>query len=892
MRSLRRFFARTGNFIIRQRDDERLKEEIQEHIALQTAENIRAGLSPAEARRQAKLKFGGVATVTEDYQAEFGLHFVETILQDLRYALRMLRKSPGFTTVAILTLALGIGANTTILSVVSGLILRKPPVHDPDGLLTITSKNPGNVFAANRSPVSAADYLDWREQAADFSGMAAAAFDNYTISGEITPEFVPGARVTANFFQVMDVQPTIGRLLLQGEDQVGKDDRAVLISAQLWKRKFAGDPRVLGRKIKINGGAYTVVGVMPEAFSIYGSPVEIWFPLVFSPDELAPGKRGFRFLRVFARLKPGIPMSEAGAQISTIASHIAAAHPQTNEGWGAQLMTEQQYMTSDWNAERALFLLMIAVALVLSVACANVASMLLARNAARAQEFSIRAVLGAGRMRLVRQLFTECLLLSVSGATLGILFAYASLRAILTQFNWNEAAAAIAQTIGIDSRVLILTAAISVFVAVVVGLAPALRISRRDSGEQLKQTARGVTAAPERRRLQRLLVIGQIALSLILLTGAGLFVEDFIAETTAGTGLNPQNVLTASVFLRGLQYHAAPQRQSSFFENALRQIQSPPQVESVALTSTLPLNFADSVHFAVEGHPVSKPAEEPASDYSVVSPGYFQTLQIPLLRGREFTRSDGANSVPVVIVDAAFAKRYFPNENPVGRHLLIDNQDQPDTQWSEIVGVVGHVNESLDETIPRPHIFEPFLAHPEADMSFVIRTRTQPASFSDSLRRAIWDVDGGQAISDVKTMDRVIADSGQGDDVMAELMGSFAMIALAMAAMGIYGVLSYLVAQRTHEIGIRMALGAQRRAVLGLVMRNGFVLISTGVGAGMLVSAAVPRAVRALFTSLETQPWKLIAATSITVTIIALLACYIPARRAMRVNPMVALRHE
>lgn len=819
---------------------------------------------------------------------------METLLQDFRFGLRMLRKSPGFTAVAILTLALGIGASTTVLSVVSSLILRKPPVRDPDGLLTITSKNPAGVFvfAADRSHVSVADYLDWRSQATDFSSIASAYFDDFTISGsDFTPEFVHGARVSANFFQVMEVEPVIGRPFMPGEDQSGKD-QSVLISAQLWKGTFAGDPHILGRAIKINGNSHTIVGVMPPAFGVYDSPAQIWFPLVPSSDEFGLGKRGFRILRVFARLKRGVSLAEASAQMNTIAARLATAHSDTNKGWGARVLTEQHYMVSDGNVENALFIPLTAVSLVLLVACANVASMLLARNSSRSQEFSIRAVLGAGRLRLARQLLTECLLLSIAGGALGIVFAYWSLRAILTQFNWNDNVVAIATTIGIDRRVLILTATISFFVAIVVGMAPAGRLSRRDPGERLKQSARGTTAARQRHRLQRVLVVAQITLSLVLLTGAGLFVEDFIHEMRTAAGFNSQNVLTASVYLRGLQYYGAAQRQSSFYQNLLQKLQESPEAKAVALTSTLPFDGSDSVSFVVEGHPVPKSAEQPSSGYFVVSPGYFKTLQIPLLQGRELTFSDGS-AAPVAIVDAAFARRYFPDQNPIGRHLLIDSDDRPGNRWSEIVGVVGDVNEFLGEEQPRPHIFEPFFAHPAGDMSIVVRTHTEPLSFSDSLRRAVWAIDSAQAVSNVKTMDRVIADSGQGDNIMSELMGGFALVALLIAAAGIYGVLSYLVAQRTHEIGIRMALGAERRNVLALIMRNGGILIAIGIVTGGLVSVALPRAIGAVMGNIEIhQWWILVAGTTLTVALVALAACYIPARRAMRVDPMVALRHE
>ncbi len=864
-------------------------DDIRDHIARETQDNLDRGMSPEEARTAAFRKFGNVLRVKEDTRKVWTLTWLEDLAQDVRYAFRMLRKSPGFTAVAILTLALGIGANTTVLSIVSGLLLREPPVRDPNGLITITSKDPANKFSLNRPPVSAADYLDWRAQATDFSGMAAADFDDFTISGDFTPEFVPGARVSANFFQVMQVEPVIGRLFAPGEDEAGKD-QAVLISAQLWKSKFAGDPHILGREIKINGNHHVIVGVIPAAFATYDSPAQIWSPLVFSNEEFGPGKRSFRFLRVFARLKPGIAISEAAAQMNTIAARLSDAHPDSDKNWGAQIMTEQHYFRTGSNTERALTVLGLAVAFVLLIACANVASMLLARNSARAQEFSIRAVLGAGRLRLARQLLTECFLLSVAGGAFGILLAYLSLRGILSQFTWNDTVATIGQTIGIDSRVLIFTTLISVIVAILVGIAPALRLSRNDPGERLKQTARGATGARQRLRLQRLLVIAQIFLSVILLTASSLFVQEFIAEMRAATGLNPESVLTASVNLRGLEYYGSAQRQSQFFRNALRKVGESPEVDSAAITTTLPFEFPDSVPFIVQGRPVPAPADVPRCGYFAISPGYFHTLQIPLLQGREFTAYDGPNAPAVVIVDSAFAHRYFPNQNPLGQRLLIDSGPGPHA--TEIVGVVGNVNEVIGQEHPRAHIFLPFFQQPAGNMSFVIRTRIAATRFSDSFRHAIWSVDSAQAVSDVKTMERVISDSGQGDNIMAELMGGFALVALLMAAAGIYGVLSYLVAQSTHEIGIRMALGAERRNVLALIMRNGLILISIGVGAGVLVSLTLPRVIASMFSGFGGHGWLLIAGMALTVTLIALLACYIPARRAMKVDPMVALRYE
>ncbi len=868
-----------------------LDQDIRDHIERETRDNIDRGMTPDEARYAALRKFGNVTHAMEDTREVWIVRWFDELWQDTRYGARMLRKNPGFTAVTILTLALGIGSTTTVFSMVNGLILRKPSVSDPNHLVIINSTNPAEASGSNLSTVSASDYLDWRGQAADFENMAAGSFDDYTISGEITPEFVPGARVSADFFQLLGVQPVLGRTILSGDDRAG-EEHIVVLSEDLWKGKFGGDRNVLGRTIKINGNPYTIAGVVPDRFLLWIFDAKIWMPLVFSREELDPARRSSRFLRVFARLKPGAGLSHAAAEMNAIAQRVSRAHSDTDKDWGASVMTLQQYGIVDSNAETALVFLMAAVGFVLLIACANLAGLILARNSSRTQEFSMRAVLGAGRIRLGRQLLTECLLISLAGGTLGTLIALEGVRAVAARINWNAGSIAMAKEISVDPRVLVFTGAVSILAALIFGIAPAFQISRRPPGQDLKQGGRGITAGREGHRLQRLLVIGQIALSLILLVGAGFFVEGFIAEMRASTGFNPSNVLTASVSLRGLQYYGAPTRQAAFFENALRQVRNSPQVQSAAIASDLPFNFPDSVHFTLEGHPVLKPADQPSSGHIIVSSGYFQTLQIPLLQGREFTPSDTSFSSPVAIVDETFARKFFPKQNAVGRRVLIRSDQPAQQQWTEVVGVVGNVNEFLGQSKPRPHVFEPFLAHPTGSMSFAVRTLGEPGSFSTSFRQAIWAVDSDQAITQMKTMNQVIADSSQGDNVMAGLMGAFAMIALVMAAIGIYGVLSFLVARRTHEIGIRMALGASPPQVLGIVMRSGMILIGAGVTIGLLVSSVLPRVFRSAFSGFEFNALWVFALTFFVVFSIAVAACWIPARRAMRVDPMVALRNE
>ncbi|PYU72930.1 MAG: ABC transporter permease [Acidobacteria bacterium] len=871
----------------RRRMLEELDADIREHIERETQDNVERGMTPEEARYAAMRKFGNVTLVKEDVREVWSSVWLGQLLQDVRYALRMLRKSPGFSAVAVLTLALGIGANTAIFSLVNGMLLRKPPVRDPNRLMVVSSKWAGNGGEWDRLPVSAPNFLDWRAQATAFNGMVAANFDDYTISGGTMPERVSGGRVSCDFFHTLGVAATLGRTILPGEDQPGHD-HVVVLSDGLWKEKFGGDPGILGRVIRVNGNSHTIVGVMPRSFRLWDFDARMWVPLAFSPEELAPAARNTRFLRVFARLKAGITAKQAVAEMDTIAQRIAEAHPDTNKGWATAVKSLQEYSIEDGNVSTALLFLTVAVSFVLLIACANMANLLLARSLARQHEFAIRAALGAGRARLARQLLSECLILSLGGAGPGLLLAYWGMRALRAQMNWNEGAVSLAKTIQLDVRVLVFALVISAASAFVFGLLPALQVSRTD----LKEGLRSSTGGRERHRLQRLLVIGQIALSLILLTSASLFIEGFLEEVRASAGFNIHNVLTASVSLRGLEYYGAPHREAAFFENALRNLGNLPETESAAVTSDLPFSFPNEKDFEVEGQPVPKPDEQPRCGYFIVSADYFATLQIPLLQGRGFNSSDNSNSSSTIIVDRAFARRYFANGNPIGRHLKVIEGSGARDKWMEIVGVVGDVNEFLGQRDSRPHFFEPFQAYPSGSMNFVVRTRSDAAGFSDGLRRAIWAVDGNQAVARVRTMEGVIADAGQGDDLMAEMMAAFAGIALALASIGIYGVISYIAGQRMHEMGIRMTLGARPNQVMRSVIRSGMSVAGIGVALGLMTSLALPRLIAASFNGFHASAVSALVAAPVVVAIAAFLACYVPARRAMRVEPMVALRHE
>jgi putative ABC transport system permease protein len=903
--SWQRHLSKFAALFRRRKPTDDLEEEIRAHLAMEEQENLESGMPLEEARYAALRRFGNVTLAQERSREMWGWVPIGAFLQDARYGLRILGRDRGFTVVAVLTLALGIGVNTTIFSLVNSMLLRKPPVNDPDRLMMLLSKNPGAgslADEANRLPVSPLDFLDWRAQATAFSGITAASSDEFTLSGGTEPERVPGAQVAANYFQVLGVAPVLGRAFLPGEDQAGRG-KVVVLREDLWQRRFGADPHVLGRAVKVNGEVCTVIGIMPSSFrKMWLFPEQLWTPLAFTPEQLLPSARRNRFLNVFARLKLELTQSQAQAEMATIAQRVAANNPDSEKGWGANVMTVQQYAIRESNSEAALLFATAAVGFVLLIACANIANLLLARNSNRQREFAIRAALGSGRFRLARQLLTECLMLALLGGGLGLAFAFWGLHLLRAAFNWNTYAVLTAEQMSIDATVLVFTIAISVAAGLIFGLAPVVQISKRDPNSGLKESSRSATPGREHHRLQNLLVMSELSLATILLVGAGLFVGAFVEEWHTTRGMNPHDVLTASVSLSGTDYKE-PQRQVAFFQNVQSQVASLPQVHSVAVTSDLPYTFPGSARFAIEGRPMAKTEKESTAGYFAVGPGYFAVVQIPLIEGREFTPFDNARSAPVVIVNQAFARKFFPSEDPLGRHVSISREGLPVTEpnssgspiqprENEIVGVVGNVDEYLGQRFPRPHLFVPFLQRPDSAMKLVVRFRTEPDAFAASLRQAVWRQDKEQPVTNLKTMDRVVQDAGQGDDLMAELMGAFAGMALVMAAIGIYGLLAYLVGRRTHELGVRMALGARRRDVLTLVLRHSMSLVLAGLGLGFLASLTLPPLVAASFSEFHVHSGWILAGTPLIVILVGLASCYFPARRASRVDPMVALRYE
>jgi putative ABC transport system permease protein len=887
--SWRRGLAKFGALFRRPKPVDDLAEEIRSHLQMEEQENLESGMPPDEAHHAALRRFGNVTLAEERSREMWGWNSVETLWQDLRYGLRMLARNPGFTAVAVITLGLGIGVNTTVFSFVQGFLLRRPPVEDPEHVMLLCSTDPQGDWMPDMAPVSARDFLDWRRQSTSYSGMAAAVFDSFTVSGSGEAERVPGGQVSANYFQVLGVAPIRGRDFAPGEDQPGHA-KVAIISEDLWRQRFGGDPAAIGRTLKLDGQDYTVIGVEPSRFRIWIFPAQLWIPLDFNPEQLGPEGRKDHYLSVLARLKPGISQVQAHAELAAIAQRLAADYPESNKGRGANVVALEKYMADISNTRPAMNVLMGAVVFVLLIACANLANLLLARNTARQREFVIRAALGAGRWRLARQLLSECVILSLAGAGLGLTVAVGGLRILRTQLNWNEFALLFAREIYIDKSVLLFTLAVSLMAAIAFGLAPALQISRAGPAAGLKENSRTTSAGRAHRRLQNLLVIGELALSLILLVGAGLFVRSFVDELRVSPGFNPHNILTASVSFSGAKYKDAASR-ITFFQNMMREFKDAPEVQSVALTRHLPFQFPGSVSFSLDSASTAAPSAQPSAGHFLISPDYFHTAQIPLLEGREFTLSDNARSAPVVIVNEAFARKYFPSANPLGRRIKINHGGQTGP-GSEIVGVAANINEYSGQIAPRPHIFEPLLAQPSDTVKIMVRTRGEPAMVSAAVRRAVFAVDKDQAVTNLRTMERVIQDSGQGDDVMAELMGTFAGIALLMAAVGIYGLLAYLVGQRTQEFGVRMALGAGRGEIVRLALRNAMVWVVTGTGIGFLISLALPRLFAASFTGFHVSSRLILIGGPIVVMLVALASCYIPARRATRVDPMVALRYE
>ena len=874
------------------RVERELTEELRFHLEKLTEEKVGKGMTPEEARYAALRELGGVEQIKEECRDMRRVNYIESFVQDVRYGLRMLAKNPGFTAVAVLTLALGIGANTAIFSAVSGVLLRKPPVKDADRVMTVLSTNRAEGWGYGPDhPVSAPDFLDWRNESHVFEEMAAAeSWGNFSLTGQGEPQRVAGMRVSANYFHLLGVNPALGRTFAEGEDQPGREHVAIL-SYGLWQTHFGSDPSAVGKPVRLNGDSYTIAGVAPASFKLMSFPSQVWTPLVFDSKSLGPTGRKSRLFCVFGRLKPEVTQQQAQAEMAAISGRLEQSYPEADKGWYATPISLQEFQIQYMHVRPALMLLMGAVGLVLMIAGANIAGLLLARGVGRSHEIAVRAALGAGRWRLVRQLLSENVLIATAGAGFGLLLAWWGIGILHAAVSYNEWVRSL--EFGIDKPVLIFAIGVSLLTVLLFGLVPALHASKSDLHATLKEGGRTGTPGAARGRIRRVFVVSEIALALALLTGAGLMIKSFREALGSDPGFDPGGLLTAEVSLPALKYDS-PSKRAIFFQQATERLRNLPGAVSAAATVNLPLSGEPGpVPFTIEGQPAMPREERPQAIYYTAGPGYFGTMGIALIKGRAVIDSDHSSAPLVVLVNDAFARRFFPKGDAIGQHIALDTGSGASLPWRGIVGVVGNVKDWFGQPAFRPQVYVPYLQEPSADMTLVVRTKADPAAIAPAVRAAVWSVDKDQPLGNLTTMNQVIEDRGEaGDRLMGQLLGIFAGLALILAAVGIYGIISYTVTQRTHEIGISMALGAKKPDVLRLVVGEGMKLAAIGLAIGFVTAYPLPRLFGSALPGFSVHAGWIFAIVPALVAVVGLLASYIPARRAATVDPMVALRYE
>ena len=867
----------------RRRAEAELEEEIRTHLELETEQNIESGMTPEEAREAALRAFGNVTLSKEDSRTMWGLRWLETLWQDVRFGVRTLVKSPAFTVVAVIALALGIGANSAIFSVVNAVLLRPLPYKDSDRLFMVWEKGDAEAFPLNS--VSAANFMDWREQNHVFEGVAAVGRASFNLTGVGEPEMVEGRRVSANLFRLLGVEPQLGRAFLPEEDAPGAG-RVVILSHGLWRRHFGSQPGIAGKALTLNCQSYTVVGVMPQDFQFPSRQDEMWVPMAFSSEEAA--NRGNNTYEVVGRMKPGVSLVQAQAEMNTLAARLRQQYPDVVKSDATVIVSLHEQVVGD--IKQALLVLLGAVGFVLLVACANVANLLLARAAGRQKEIALRVALGAGRLRLVRQFLTESMLLALLGGAAGLLLSLWGLSLLKAFMPEN-----ISQVgeIALDARVLGFTLLVSLLTGLVFGLAPFAQASRLNLNEILKDGGRGTASGRGGNRLRGGLVVAEVAVSLILLVGAGLLINSFLRLRNSDPGYRSDNLLTMTVVLPEQKYPEPAQR-AAFFAELIERVKALPGVRSAAVTDWLPLTMTGgSFGVSVDGRPDPGPDQRPDVVTRVVSPEYFGTMGIRLLRGRQFNeRQDRADAAPVVVISETTARRLWPGEDALGKRIKPGGLDSPDP-WMEVVGVVNDVRQFDLATEPRLQMYLPYVQFEWfVPRQLVIKTDVEPSSLAAAVRGAVWGVDKEQPVSDIRTMEEVLSESIARQRFSTMLLGIFAAVALALAAVGIYGVMSYAVANRTREIGIRMALGAQAGSVLRLIVAQGLKLVSAGVLLGLVGSLLLTRLMSSLLFGVSpTDPLTLVT-ISLLLVVVALLASYIPARRAAKVDPLIAIRYE
>jgi putative ABC transport system permease protein len=882
MKQARAWFHRLAGMFAGRRADSEFSAEIESHLQLHIDDNVRAGMTPEEARRQALIKLGGVTSTTEAYRDRRGLPGLDAVVRDLRYGARTLRKSPGFALAGIVILGLGIGVNSAIFTVVNAVVLRPLPFTDADRIVRLWHTPPQSTFPGMRTfSLSPANFLDWEAQSGSFAAMAIYRGGQPTLTGQGEPVAVQSVRASASFLPIFGLQPIVGRGFTAADDREGTPP-TVLLSEGFWRARFGADPGIVGKPILLNLTPYTVIGVVPAPSFL--DQVQVWTPLAWRPDDIA--ERANHNYRGVAKLKPGVAVATAQADLDTISARLAQQYPAENKDWGALVVPLQEDLVGD--ARLSLLVLLGAVALVLLIACANLANLLLVRTHGRAKEIALRGALGASRARVVQQLLAEGLLLGIGGGVAGFLAATYGVEALVAIFGQ---ALPRAQEVAVDGRVLAFTAGISMATGLLAAFFPAWRLSGRDANEVLKEGAsRGSSGAADG-RVRQLLVVSEVALALMLLVGAGLLMRSLTSLRAVDPGFDADHVLTASIGLPMSKYDTEALR-NQFFDRVRRDVAALPGVMSAAWIDSLPMQGGSTQYVVAEGLPPLQDSELPTVAVRLPSPGYFATARIPLLAGRDFTDADGFGRPGVLVVSARTAERFWPGQNPLGKHITLKMMsDEP----REVVGVVGEVKiGGLDAGAADSEtaVYAPAAQFAFNGASLAMRTSVPPESLTRSLVSTVQAIDPQVPVLEIQTLERVVEDSlGQRPTAMW-LLAAFAGLALLLAAVGVYSVLAYTVRQRDREIGIRMALGAPSTGVLRMVVIDGLKPTLAGVALGLVLAAALVRLIDALLFGVSPHDPGTFALVAAIVVGVGLMATLIPAYRATRVDPIVTLRSE
>lgn len=901
--AMRVFASRLLGSFRRRRFDAGIEEEFQSHLQMLAERFVSQGMTKAEARRAAKRQFGGVAQMEEELRERSRLAFLDSLWRDTRYGLRQIRRSPAFTAVAVLTLSLGIGANTAIFSVMDATLLRPLPYENPGRLLMLWGTEPGR---RPQMPFSSPNFLDFKERNRVFVSMAAFDGAGFVLNGIDRPEIIHVGRVTTGFFKVLEVQPKLGRGFLSEEGKAGRE-HVVILSDALWRQRFASDPAILGKMVQLSGTPYLVVGVLPRDFGFsipdYYGPMDAWVPAVLSRDNAL---RAHNYLNVIARLKPGVTPEQAQADVDAIVAGLAHEYstasqaspapwtqPEANEDTGVMSGAKLESLHEEifGNVSPLLWILFGAVGFVLLIACANMANLQLARASSRQKEIAVRRALGASHGRVVRQLLTESVLLALMGGILSLLLVFWVNR-LLTGLAGLPEGTSITMGFSVVAYCLLL----SVFAGLLFGLVPTFRTLLAGEPESLKEGGKASASGGDL-RLRSLLTVSEVALSMILLIGAGLLIRTFVGLLDINPGFQMENVLTLNVILPSYSY-AHPTQQTAFYTELITRIGSLPGVTGVAAINDLPLTRnSDSDTFNIERRtPMPGLDGKGSCQDRLVTPDYFRVMGIPLIQGRVFSREDAGSAPPVVVISQSAARRFFASENPIGQRLTYGDATAA-ASWATIVGVVGDVRDLRLDSKPDMNVYAPYEQrvlpyNPLPFMFLVVKTSRNPERLVSAVLAVLHDIDRNLPLPAAKPMSHVYAASISARRFNMLLLTLFAAIATVLAGIGIYGVISYTAAQRTHEIGIRMALGANSRSVFVLIVGQGVLMASVGVGIGLAGAFVLTRVLKNMLFGITPTDVTTFAAVSVLLVTVALFACYIPARRAMKVDPMVALRYE